>query len=347
MKPSLQDIAERAGVSTATVSRALNDRVGVSPETRELILSIASEMGYVPSAAARSLAMSRTYTLGCITFKHPPQPVPSYHIQIVQGIDHEAQQYGYHVITTFVDETMMDGTIRLPLITEQRVDGLILVGPALTASFIIHLLNSQIPIVLVDNLLKQTNLDAVVCDNMNGTYRVTRHLIEEHGLNRLVFLSGPADWFSSRERRQGYELAMAETRQKPLVIYMPDTTVNTGYDAMLEALDHHPKIEGMVGVNDATALGAIRACKAKGLDVPGDVAIVGFDNVVWGPIHEPGLTTVRMFKYETGVQAARRLIDVIERGANSGFQLRLGTELVIRESCGCHPSDIDQLRAEE
>jgi LacI family transcriptional regulator len=337
MKPSLQDIAEKAGVSTATVSRALNDRDGVSPETRELILTIAREMGYVPSAAARSLAMSRTYTLGCITFKHPPQPVPSYHIQIVQGIDHEAQQYGYHVITTFVDDEMMDGDIRLPLITEQRVDGLILVGPALKASFIIQLHNSQIPIVLVDNLLKQTNLDAVVCDNLNGTYQVTRHLIETHGLRQLVFFSGPADWFSSRVRRQGYEQAIAAIGQPPLVIYMPDTTVDTGYHAMLQALDAYPELQGVVCVNDATALGAIRACKEQELSVPGDIAIVGFDNVVWGPIHEPGLTTVRMFKYETGVQAARHLIDVIERGTNSGFQLRLGTELVVRESCGCHP----------
>jgi LacI family transcriptional regulator len=347
MKPSLQDIAEKAGVSTATVSRALNDRAGVSPETRELILAIAGEMGYVPSAAARSLAMARTYTLGCITFKHPPQPVPSYHIQIVQGIDHEAQQYGYHVITTFVDENMMDGEIRLPLIAEQRVDGLILVGPALKASFIIQLHNSQIPIVLVDNLLKQTNLDAVVCDNVNGTYQVTRHLIEAHDLCKLVFFSGPADWFSSRERRQGYEQAMAQIGQPPLVINMSDTTVDMGYDAMSQALDRYPELEGVVGVNDAAALGAIRACKAKGLAVPGDVAIVGFDNVVWGPIHEPGLTTVRMFKYETGVQAARRLIDVIERGTSSGFQLRLGTELVVRESCGCYPSAIEPLRANE
>lgn len=346
MKPSVQDIAERAGVSTATVSRALNDRAGVSPETRELILSIASEMGYMPSAAARSLAMARTYTLGCITFKQAPQPVPSYHIQIVQGIDHEAQQYGYHVITTFVDDAVMDGSARLPLINEQRVDGLILVGPALKASFIIQLHNSQIPIVLVDNLLKQTNLDAVVCDNVSGTYQATRHLIEAHGLCKLVFFSGPTDWFSSRERRQGYEMAMAESGQ-PLVIYMPDTTVNTGYDAMLQALEQYPEMEGVVAVNDATALGAIRACKERGLTVPGDRAVVGFDNVVWGPIHEPSLTTVRMFKYETGVQAARRLIDVIERGTSSGFQLRLGTELVVRESCGCHSSDIEQLRSNE
>ncbi len=339
MKPSLQEIAELAGVSTATVSRALNDRPGVNPETRKEILRIAREMGYTPNVAAKSLATSRTFTLGCVTYYHSPQPISSYHVQIVQGIDQEARQRGYHVITTFVDlETMADG-LRFPLITEQRVDGLVLVGPALKASFIIELYRSHIPLVLVDNLLQETELDAVVCDNVRGTYRATHHLITAHHLRKLVFFSGPADWFSSRERRQGYELALHEINQDPCTIFMPDTTVNTGYAAMLEALERYPDLEGVVAVNDATAVGAIRAAKDSGRRVPEDVAFVGFDNVTWGPLHEPPLTTVRMFKHETGIQAARRLIDVIERGGSPGFQLRLGAELIVRQSCGCPPGE--------
>jgi LacI family transcriptional regulator len=333
MKPNLQAIAERAGVSAATVSRALNDRAGVNPETRMLILELAQEMGYSPNFAARSLATARTYNLGCITTKRPPQPIPSYHTQIFQGIDHEAKQHGYHIITTFVDFNPVDP---LPLISEQRVDGLILVGPAFSVSFIIQLYNSQIPLILVDNLLKETLLDAVVCDNCGGTYTAVRHLIEVHQRRNLIYLSGPADWFSSRERRMGYEQALAEIGQPPHIIYMPDTTMDTGYAAVLDLLRRDGiTIEGIVAVNDAAAVGAIRACKENGLTVPGDVAVVGFDNVIWGPIYEPALTTVRMFKYETGIQAARRLIDKIERDHTPGFQLRLGTELVIRESCGC------------
>ncbi|HVO70424.1 MAG TPA: LacI family DNA-binding transcriptional regulator [Aggregatilineaceae bacterium] len=339
MKPNLQKIAEKARVSTATVSRALNDRAGVNPETRRLVLEIARELGYTPSIAGRSLATSRTFGIGCITFKHAPQPIPSYHLQIVQGIDHEAQLHGYHVITTFVDRPMMADALRLPLVSERRVDGLILVGPALNASFIIQLHNSQIPVVLVDNLLKETPLDAVVCDNIEGTYSITRHLIDVHQLRRLLFISGPAGWFSSRERKQGYERALTECGLAPQVITMPDTTVETGYAAAVQALRQYSDAEGVVAVNDATAVGAIRACKELGRRVPGDIAVVGFDNVVWGPIYQPGLTTVRMFKYETGVQAARRLLDKIERGAAAGFQLRLGTELVIRESCGCAPGE--------
>ncbi len=341
MKPNLQAIAERAGVSTATVSRALNDRAGVNPETRKLIFEIAQELGYTPNIAARSLATARTYNLGCITSKRPPQPIPSYHTQIVQGIDHEAKQHGYHVITTFVDANA--DFQQLPLVAEQRVDGLILVGPALDVSFIIQLYNSQIPLVLVDNLLKETTLDAIVCDNVGGTYKATHHLIATHGLRKILYLSGPAGWFSSRERRQGYEQALAEIGQTPHIVSMPDTTVETGYSAMLEVLKRSPDIQGVVAVNDATAVGAIRACKEKGWSVPGDIAVVGFDNVLWSPIYEPALTTIRMFKYETGIQAARRLIDKIERDDTPGFQLRLGTEIVIRESCGCpHNEDSNE-----
>jgi len=216
---------------------------------------------------------------------------------------------------------------------------LILVGPALKASFIIQLYNSHIPIVLVDNLLNETPIDAVVCDNVGGTYRVTRHLLTTHQLRNLVFLSGPADWFSSRERRQGYEQALREIGQEPHIVIMPDTTVNTGHAAMLEAFERYPDLEGVVAVNDATALGAIRASKDQGRQIPQDLAVVGFDNVTWGPLHNPPLTTVGMFKVETGVQAARRLIDVIERESAPGYQLRLGTELVVRASCGCAPSE--------
>jgi LacI family transcriptional regulator len=340
MKPSLQDIADHAGVSTATVSRALNDREGVNPETRARILRIAQEIGYVPNAAAKGLATSRTCTLGLITYERPPQqPISNFPDETIQGVDQEAREHGYHIMTTFVNEDMMQDATRVPLVSEQRVDGLILVGPALKASFIIQLYSSGIPLVLVDNLLNETNLDAIVCDNVGGTYAITQHLITVHGLRNLAFFSGPADWFSSRERRQAYEQALAEIGQTPRVVYMPDTTMPMGHAAMLEALDRYPDLEGVVAVNDATAFGAIRACKESGCRVPEDMAVVGFDNVGWAPHHDPPLTTVSMYRRETGIQAARHLIDKIERESPSGFQLRLGTELNIRRSCGCSPAD--------
>jgi len=254
------------------------------------------------------------------------------------GLDQEARERGYHVITTFVNNDMMQDALRVPLISEGRSDGLILVGPALKSSFIVQLASSDIPIVLVDNLLNETPVDTIVCDNLTGAYHVTRHLIQTHGLRNLVFISGPAGWFSSRERRQGYESALAEIGQTPRVIFAEDTTMMFGYEAMLEALERFPDLEGIVAVNDATAIGAIRACKERGIRVPEDIAVVGFDNVGWAPLHDPPLTTVRIFWREIGVQAAHRLIDRIERSTLASFQLRMSTELIVRQSCGCAPN---------
>lgn len=336
MKPSLQEIAKRAGVSTATVSRALNDRAGVNPDTRELILRIAHELGYSPNIAARGLATSRTYTLGMIHYKHQlQQPISHYPNLMVQGVDQAARQVGYHVITTFITDDMMDDSLSLPLIAEQRVDGLLLVGPALKPAFILRLIATGIPVVLIDNQLNETDSDAIVFDDVRGMYQATRHLTDVHSLRRLVFLSGPASWYSSRERRRGYEQAMAEVGEPPRVVYMSDTTIATGYSGMAEALERFPDLQGIAAVNDAAVFGAVRRIKETGRRVPGDVAVVGFDDISWAEMHDPPLTTVRTFTEETGIQAVRRLIDSIERDVKPGFLIRVGAVLVVRASCGC------------
>ncbi|RPI95896.1 MAG: LacI family transcriptional regulator [Chloroflexi bacterium] len=283
-------------------------------------------------------------------YDRPPQePITSFADDTILGVDQEARRYGYHAITTFVNNELMQNALRVPLVSERRTDGLILVGPALKASFVIQLCSSGIPIVLIDNLLNETKSDAIVCDNVAGCYSITRHLLAAHGLRNLVFFSGPADWFSSRERRQGYENALAEVGRPPQVIYLEDTTMPFGYAGMRQALERFPDLEGVVAVNDATALGAIRACKEIGVRVPGDLAVVGFDNIGWAPMHDPPLTTVRISWREIGIQAVRRLIDRIEREVPASFQLRIGAELVVRQSCGCspdHPDDANHLAAQ-
>jgi LacI family transcriptional regulator len=338
MKPSLQEIAQRVGVSTATVSRALNDRAGVHPDTRRQILEVARELGYTPHAAARGLATSRTHTLGMIHYSRvPQQPISNYPNLMVQGADQAARQLGYHIITTFADDDMMADAMRLALVSEQRVDGLILVGPALKSSFILQLVGSGLPVVLIDNLLSETAIDAVVYDNVQGAYQATRHLIDMHNLRRLTFLSGPADWLSSRERCKGYETALAEVGESAQVVHMPDTTIQTGYHAMAEVLERFPDTQGVVAVNDATAFGAIRYCKEANCCVPDDIAVVGFDDVNWAALHDPPLTTIRTYSEETGIQAVRRLIDSMQREVKPGLLVRLSTELIVRESCGCPP----------
>lgn len=340
MSPTINDVAAKAGVSPATVSKVLNDRPGVSPQTRERVLQAAQELNYSPSVAARSLATARTYNVGYVGYKYgyvlpadlrPSSGTPG----ILEGVDEELTRHGYHLLTTWVDQEAMKSLDVPNMVRQGRVDGLMLNGPALSPRFILQLRNTGLPIVLVDNLLSETPIDCVLCDNEGGAYQAVKHLIE-HGHERIVFLSGPADWLSSRERAAGYRRALHEAGLEPHVVFMPNTIVDTGRQAMLTALEEYSDLTAVMAVNDATAVGAIQACQQAGRAVPDEVAVVGFDDTDWAQIHTPPLTTIHIPWHEIGIHAAHRVVDLIERDNQAPIQMRLAVQLVIRQSCGCH-----------
>jgi len=340
MTPTIKDVAARAEVSPATVSRVLNDRPGISPETRERVLRAAKELNYSPSATARSLATARTNSVGYVGYKYgarSPSTLRSSKATsgILEGLDEALTERGYHLLTTYVDKEMVRSHQVPNMVRQGRVDALILNGPAIRPSYIHQLRNMGLPIVLVDNLLKETAIDCVLCDNEDGAYQITKHLLQ-HEHEHIVFLSGPADWISSRERSAGYRRALQEAGLEARIVFMPSTTVETGRQAMLTALQEHPDLTAIAAVNDATAAGAIRACQEVGRAVPGEIAIVGFDDEPWAQLHVPPLTTVRIDWHEIGIQAARRAVDLIEREHRVPIQMRLAVELVVRQSCGCN-----------
>ncbi len=327
-----KEIAEQLGVSVATVSRALNDQPGVSPKVRAEILEAARQMGYSPDTPGRSLVTGRTHNIGYIGYKHGAD-LPLVHT--LRGIDEELGKLGYHMLVTYVDEEAMKKPDMLSMIRQRKVDGLILNGPAIHPRFILELRNMGLPIVLIDNRLNETMVDCVLCDNEDGAYQAVGHLIE-HGHEHIVFLSGPADWLSSRERAAGYRRALQEAGLKSHIVFMPNTIVDTGYEAMLSALEKHPDLTAVMAVNDAMAVGAIRACQQVARAVPGDVAVVGFDDGPLVQVQMPPLTTVHVYWRKIGIQAARRVVDLIEQDDRVPMQMRLAVELVIRQSCGCH-----------
>ena len=336
--PTLREVAKRAGVSISTVSRVINDQPGIGAETRIRVLAIAQELQFVPNAAAQNLATKRTHNIGLITYKWPISPRFITSSLDSAGINEACQDAGYHLLTTLVDEQAMKKALQLPMVREKRIDGLILAGPAIKPSFILKLYNSGLPIVLLDNRLRGTDIDCVLHENEAGAYRLTQHLITEHQHQTIVFLSGPNTWLSSQERADGYGRALTEASLESHIIYMPNTTVETGMEAMKTALAEVPDLTAVVAVNDVVAMGAIRTCKVNGRVVPEDVAIVGFDNIGWAELHDPPLTTAHAFGEEMGCQAAQRLFNLIETGSNQEhirLRLQVGTKLVIRRSCGC------------
>lgn len=333
---TLKEVAEQANVSISTVSRVLNDLPGVSAPTRSRVLEAARRLGYTANMSARGLSTDRTYNVGIISYRRPPQvmmgTVSIGHVGMEEGL----AESGYHAISMRVDQEMMQDNRGLSMVHEKRVDGLILIGPELETRYVLQLVSTGIPIVLFDNMLEETPVNCVLSDNARGAYQVTRHLLTVHGYKQTVFLSGPPKWLSSRERYEGYCLAAAEAGVEPHRIVMADTTVDTGQEAMRTALETIPDLTAVVAVNDATAWGAGRACKEAGLSIPGDIAIVGYDNVEIARLHEPPLTTVNMQMQEMGWHAARRLVEIIENGATPALCIRMAPEIIVRESCGAH-----------
>lgn len=328
-----KEIARRLDVSIATVSRALNDQPGVSPEVRDRILRLAREMGYSPDIRARSLATSVTHTVAFVVHgaDHSANEDPFYPV-IMAGAEAYLSSHNYHILLATVDERAMTRPEGFSVVNQRRVDGLILAGPEMSASFILGLLTAGIPLVLVDNYLLQTPVNCVLNDDEGGAYAATRHLLD-HGHTHIAFLCGPEEWVSNRDRKRGYQRAMEESCLEPLVLCRPETTVASGQEMMGEALGCWPELTAVCAVNDAVAIGAIRAAAARGRLTPDDLSVIGFDDISWAAMNDPALSTVHVFKRRMGELAAERLLDHIGNPEAPPTKTVVSTELVLRDSC--------------
>lgn len=332
MPATAKDVAARARVSVSTVSRVLNDKPGVSAETRRRVLDAVEELHYVPDVAARGLATARMQNVGFVIYKMPPRLEADFSTRIMRGVEEELTCHGYHTILAALNSK--EPPSNLKMVRESRVDGLILVGPRFSPRSILELKSAGLPVVLIDNALNETKMDSILCDDSDGAYEAAKHLIE-HGHSTIVFLCGPAEWVSNRERCAGFQRAMKEAGLEPRIASMPGTTLDTGYEALQQALDMYPDLTAICAVNDATAIGAVRALKEAGRQVPNDVAVTGFDDIHWAELNDPPLTTVHIFLEEMGHFAARRLIELIEKEHEVPTRISLATRLVVRRSCGC------------
>lgn len=335
----IHDLAKNLGVSTATVSRALNDKPGVSEETRRRVLEAAREMQYRPDSAARSLITTKTRTVLFVAHRHQfPPPKDPFYPHIMQGLEETLalQDYGVMLVTVDHDQ-LAAGPAALPALQERRADGVVLAGPDIPPGFVVATVASGIPVVLVDNALRETMVSAVVADNEGGCRAATTHLIETHGHEEVALLRGSTEWISSQERGVGYGAVMEDAGLEPHVAQMDDTTIETGEEALAQILAAKPETTAVVAVNDAMAIGAIKKARALGRRVPEDLAVVGFDDISWAALSDPPLTTVSVPTLEMGRVAARLLLDRWDGSLAVPSRTILAAQLVIRASCGCLP----------
>lgn len=333
MPSIIEQISAELKVSNASVSRALNDRPGVSQALRERILQRARELNYTPSMIARGLATSQTFTLGFFVREKPDlsaQTDPFYG-QVLQGVEQVLAVSDYHVAVGMLTNDILNTPSDFRFVRERRIDGMMLAGPDIPTDFILTMLATDIPLVLVDNKLAHSPLNCVTTDDDAGSYDAARHLIDG-GHQSVGIISGPQHWYSSSRRVRGVRLALAEAELCPYVAHMDRTTIESGEEGAQQLLEKYPQITGICAVNDAMAFGAIRAARRHGRRVPDDLSVVGFDNIAWAQLNDPPLTTIDIPKRQLGQEAARCLIRMLSDGDASPVEVVVSTRLVVRQS---------------
>ena len=325
---TINEVARAAGVSAQTVSRVLNDKGEIRPETRQLVLNVIERLGYRPSSIARGLATSRTFTIGLVV----PDIANPFFPEIARGIEDVAwkQGYGLFLCNTVEDPKREEAAIQS--LGDKRVDGLIVCSARLPDERLLPLLKSHKAAVLVNRVAPREVAGSVRADDAYGAYQAVAHLLA--GRRQAIgFLAGPLTSQSGRERAAGVRRALDEARldTNPTLQAACQPNTSGGREAAIQLLKAHPDMNGLICYNDLVAVGALQACAGLSLRVPDDVAIVGFDDVPLAALVTPSLTTLRVPKYEIGADAARMLFERIQ-GQRNQAEIVHKPELVIRQS---------------
>jgi len=329
MHATLFDVSKRSGVSTATVSRVINGSSLVHERTRRKVLQAIQELGYRPSHAARTLARRKTDTIGVVF----PQIDSGFFTEVLRGIDDVAAEHDFHLMTAFSHGRYDEEELVTRFLRESCVDALILLNLLLPNGFVRKSARSGMPIVLIDRPVAGTNLFSVSLDNQGGAWMAMLHLIER-GYQPIAVIRGPTGSYDAEQRLLGCRKAATEAGLSlPGELVWPGAfTEASGRAAMQNGLkDGRPLPEAILACNDEMAIGAWAVLREKGFDVPGDVALMGFDDHRLA--RHLGLSTIRVPMREMGRAAAQAAIQQVLTG-KAMKQRVLEVELVVRRSCG-------------
>ena len=340
MSPTLEQIAVLAGVSRSTVSRVVNGHPSVSPETRERVQRVIREQDYHPNGAARALVSRRSQLIGLVV----PQTLSSvfadpYFPMLIQGISAACDERNYFMLLSF--PVMRESETLTRIVRGAHLDGLVLAASLTDMSVVAQLAKDGTPFVLVGRSTCPCEVTSVDVDNVRGSAGAVQHLLRL-GYTAIATITGPLGMTAAVDRREGYLAAMRAARLEPPEGYIQegDWSEWSGSRAMEALLALPERPEAVFAASDNMATGALKAIRAAGLRVPDDIALVGFDDIPLASALQPPLTTVRQPIYRLGHTAASVLIDELlsvpegETGLGQGQRIVLGTELIIRESCG-------------
>jgi DNA-binding LacI/PurR family transcriptional regulator len=335
MASIIETIARNLNTSTASVSRALNDRPGVSETLRVRIIEEAQRLNYAPSASARGLATSTTFAVGFFVHDKPGLSTSTdpFYGEILHGAEVSFSQTAYHLAIASLTDAVLSRPASFRFTRERRVDGMILAGPDIPSDFILAMISTGVPVVLVDNRLEHAHAHSVCSDDEGGAFEAAQLLIAL-GHRHIGVLSGPPTWWSNRRRVEGYSRALHEAGLPAEIVCVERTTVESGEEAFRRLMQAAPDVTAVCAVNDSMAIGAIRAARAQKRRIPDDMSVIGFDDIAWAELNYPPLSTVSIPKRQMGIEAANRLIQLLEDPNQTPTTLMLDVLLVQRASCG-------------
>lgn len=309
-KPTIIDIAEKAGVSKATVSMVLNNKDdSISKETREKIIKITKEIGYIPNSVARSLSTKKSGTIGIIV----PDIINPFFSQIARAIEDAASTLKYNVIFCNTDNDEKKEKMYIKLLISKLVDGVILISGGKSSTNPAILKVNNIPFILVDRYIEGFEEElGVYCKNRQGVIDGIKYLYSK-GKKNIVFVSGPKKLNLAKERLEGYIQIMKEyDLYDPKNIFESNFDLQGGVETTEEIIDRlKDRVDAIFYSNDAMALGGMKVLAKKGYNIPKDIAIMGFDNIQMSEFVEPELTTMGQPIYEMGSTACRNLVKYI------------------------------------
>ncbi len=320
---TIRDVARHAQVSIASVSRALNGLGNVRAETRERVIAAAAELGYVPHAGARSLSLARAHAIGVVL----PDLHGEFFSEFVRGLDREASRRGYVMLLSVMHDDSEQAAMALRAM-RGRVDGLVVMAPHLSEAMLRRALPTGLPALVIHGPRAITDLATVHLDNGTATDAMVAHLVAT-GRRRIVHIAGPEGNIDASERASAFRASIARHLPGVEPIILPGDFAEEGGQAVARAIvTGQIDSDAVFAANDMMAIGCLNGLRAAGIDVPGRVAVTGFDDI---PLARYlGVTTMRVRIAELGEDAIRRVIDVLEgEGPDTRGELHQA-ELVVR-----------------
>ena len=326
---TLKMVAEKAGVSVNTASRAINNKSDINEKTKKRVLKVAQELGYVQNATAVALRTKKTRTLGVVIADNRNP----FYAEVLNGIEEAAREKNYHIILANTQRDYRKEEEAINLLLAKRVDGLLITPVQDRDDDIKKLIKANIPFVVVGRDFENIEVEAVYNDEVKGGFLATEYLIKK-GHKRIALIDGFLYKSPAKGRLEGYKKALNKYRipLDDLLISVGDINMEDGYERTKQMLEKNIDFTAIFAYNDMMAFGSMQAIKEKGLRIPEDIGLVGYDDIPFSSLISPSLTTIRLKKQDLGIESVELLLSRINGNRKKTKKIMLDVELVKRET---------------